>query len=234
MDCAIALSTDLAAKNLLRQDGVFEQLVHVKCFSGNKDVEIECVREMDPNAAQIRINKEEDLVYRGTRRDLIKEVIFKDDEGCFSMIVGLEPQSYNSQDMVFWTDGYDLAIYERLIQISEYEKRDDPEQEEVFQNEQSLPFVTTIVLWLSADPWPAAKNQRDLIRISKSLTMEIPDHPLNLIEPYALRDEELMEYGPEFGIVLVFIKNSKDEDRLSDVLQNMNHTFRSCVSWRMI
>ncbi len=64
--------------------------------------------------------------------------------------------------------------------------------------------------------------------------MEIPDHPLNLIEPYALRDEELMEYGPEFGIVLVFIKNSKDEDRLSDVLQNMNHTFRSCVSWRMI
>lgn len=84
------------------------------------------------------------------------------------MIVGLEPQSYNSQDMVFWTDGYDLAIYERLIQISEYEKRDDPEQEEVFQNEQSLPFVTTIVLWLSADPWPAAKNQRDLIRTLKA------------------------------------------------------------------
>ncbi|WP_289220240.1 hypothetical protein, partial [Ileibacterium valens] len=95
------LSPDQAAKNFLLQDSVYAKIVRVKCFNDKKDVMIERVTEMDPNAPQLRIDKEDELVWRETRRDLIKKVVIKEKDGCSSMIVGLEPQTYNSPDMVF-------------------------------------------------------------------------------------------------------------------------------------
>ncbi|WP_289220298.1 hypothetical protein, partial [Ileibacterium valens] len=95
------LSPDQAAKNFLLQDSVYAKIVRVKCFNDKKDVMIERVTEMDPNAPQLRIDKEDELVLRETRRDLIKKVVINEKDGCSSMIVGLEPQTYNSPDMVF-------------------------------------------------------------------------------------------------------------------------------------
>ncbi|OLU43499.1 hypothetical protein BO224_00020 [Erysipelotrichaceae bacterium NYU-BL-E8] len=141
------------------------------------------------------------------------------------MIVGLEPQTYNSPDMVFRVAGYDFAIYQRLVRNLEYKNRDQPEQTSMVLNGKKLPLVTTIVIWLSAEPWPGAKNLIEMLEVPEEYVMKLPYYPLHLIEPFALTNEELMKYGPEVGTVLVFIKNSKNQYQRSDELKKYEAEF---------
>ena len=85
--------------------------------------------------------------------------------------------------------------------------------------------MTTIVIWLSAEPWPGAKNLIEMLEVPEEYVLKLPYYPLHLIEPFALTNEELMKYGPEVGTVLVFIKNSKNQYQLNDVLKKYEAEF---------
>ncbi len=85
--------------------------------------------------------------------------------------------------------------------------------------------MTAIVIWLSAEPWPGTKNLIEMLEVPEEYVMKLPYYPLHLIEPFALTNEELMKYGPEVGTVLVFIKNSKNQYQLSDVLKKYEAEF---------
>ena len=107
----------------------------------------------------------------------------------------------------------------------EYKNRDQPEQTRIVLNGKKFPLVTTIVIWLSAEPWPGAKNLIEMLEVPEEYVMKLPYYPLHLIEPFALTNEELMKYGPEVGTVLVFIKNSKNQYQLNDVLKKYEAEF---------
>jgi len=107
----------------------------------------------------------------------------------------------------------------------EYKNRDQPEQTRIVLNGKKFPLVTTIVIWLSAEPWPGAKNLIEMLEVPEEYVMKLPYYQLHLIEPFALTNEELMKYGPEVGTVLVFIKNSKNQYQLSDVLKKYEAEF---------
>ncbi|WP_304937566.1 hypothetical protein [Ileibacterium valens] len=107
----------------------------------------------------------------------------------------------------------------------EFKNRDQPEQTRIVLNGKKFPLVTTIVIWLSAEPWPGAKNLIEMLEVPEEYVMKLPYYPLHLIEPFALTNEELMKYGPEVGTVLVFIKNSKNQYQLNDVLKKYEAEF---------
>ena len=85
--------------------------------------------------------------------------------------------------------------------------------------------MTAIVIWLSAEPWPGAKNLIEMLEVPEEYVMKLPYYLLHLIEPFALTNEELVKYGPEVGTVLVFIKNSKNQYQLNDVLKKYEAEF---------
>lgn len=107
----------------------------------------------------------------------------------------------------------------------EYKNRDQPEQTRIVLNGKKLPLMTTIVIWLSAEPRPGTKNLIEMLEVPEEYVMKLPYYPLHLIEPFALTNEELMKYGPEVGTVLVFIKNSKNQYQLNDVLKKYEAEF---------
>lgn len=81
----------------------------------------------------------------------------------------------------------------------------------------------TIVIWLSPEPWTGPRNLNELIEVPEGYNLKIPDYPLNIIEPAALSDEQLLKYGSQLGPVLIFIKYSRDFDQLKAAMDKFKN-----------
>ena len=100
------------------------------------------------------------------------------------------------------------------INKSEQIKEPNPtavEFSSVFQKEDRLHPVITVVIYFSTDPWDGPRSVHEMLSdIPPELLDYIPNYKLHLIEPAALSDEQLQKFQSNLREVLLFIKYAKD------------------------
>ena len=75
-------------------------------------------------------------------------------------------------------------------------------------------------MYFSSHKWDDPINIKDMfIDVDESVASYLPNYKINLIHPN-LPDSELSKLKSELGIVLQFIKNSNDKNKLKESLEN--------------
>lgn len=88
-----------------------------------------------------------------------------------------------------------------------------------FRREDKLLPVITLVIYFGPEKWDAPIGLHDMIEITDpKLLLFIPDYRINLISPYSIPDAKLDQLHTSLREVLLFIKHSKDKNRLRDMV----------------
>ncbi len=96
-----------------------------------------------------------------------------------------------------------------------------------FYKSDRLVPVITLVVFFSAEPWDGPRCIHDMFSVDDPRILSfVPDYRINLIAPGEMSDEELGKFATSLREVLLFIKHSKDKDRLH-ALVSEDHRFRS-------
>lgn len=88
-----------------------------------------------------------------------------------------------------------------------------------FYKEDRLIPVITLVLYFGPEKWDGPLGIHDMMDIrDPALLPYIPDYRINLISPYSITDTEMDQFHSSLREVLLFIKYSKDKERLQKVI----------------
>ncbi len=88
-----------------------------------------------------------------------------------------------------------------------------------FYKEDKLIPVITLVLYFGPDKWDGPLGIHDMMDIRESALLPyIPDYRINLISPHSITDTEMEHFHSSLREVLLFIKYSKDKERLQKLI----------------
>ena len=88
-----------------------------------------------------------------------------------------------------------------------------------FYKEDRLIPVITLVLYFGPDKWDGPVGIHDMMDIREpALLPYIPDYRINLISPHSITDTEMEHFHSSLREVLLFIKYSKDKERLQKLI----------------
>ena len=88
-----------------------------------------------------------------------------------------------------------------------------------FYKEDKLIPVITLVLYFGPDKWDGPLGIHDMMDIRESALLPyIPDYRINLISPHSIADTEMENFHSSLREVLLFIKYSKDKERLQKLV----------------
>ena len=89
----------------------------------------------------------------------------------------------------------------------------------VFYKGDRLIPVITLVIHFGPEKWDAPMRLHEMMDIKDPELLDyIPDYKINLISPCSLSDEQLNQFHTSLREVLLFIKYSKDKDRLRQAI----------------
>ena len=88
-----------------------------------------------------------------------------------------------------------------------------------FYKEDRLTPVITLVLYFGPDKWDGPVGIHDMMDIREpALLPYISDYRINLISPHSITDTEMEHFHSSLREVLLFIKYSKDKERLQKLI----------------
>lgn len=88
-----------------------------------------------------------------------------------------------------------------------------------FRRDDKLLPVITLVMYFGPEEWDAPMGLHDMMEITDpKLLSFIPDYRINLISPYSIPDTRLDQFHTSLREVLLFIKHSKDKNRLREIV----------------
>ena len=87
-----------------------------------------------------------------------------------------------------------------------------------YKDDKLLPVIT-LVIHFGPEEWDAPMGLHDMMKIEDpELLSYIPDYRINLISPYSISDISLDQFHTSLREVLLFIKYSKDKNRLRKIV----------------
>lgn len=93
-----------------------------------------------------------------------------------------------------------------------------------FRRYEKLFPVITLVIYFEPEKWDAPMGLHDMMGIKNQVMLSfVPDYRINLISPYSIPDSKLDQFHTSLREVLLFIKHSKDKNRLRDIVTTDPH-----------
>lgn len=85
----------------------------------------------------------------------------------------------------------------------------------------------TLTVFYSAEQWDGALTLREMYtNLDDAILQYVPDYRVNLIAPGNMAEEEIEEFHSSLKEVMLYIKYSKDKEKLQEVTQK-DKNFRS-------
>ena len=88
-----------------------------------------------------------------------------------------------------------------------------------YKDDKLIPIVT-LVIFFSSEKWDAPVRLHEMFAMSNEKILEyIPDYKINLITPEKLSEAQLDQFHTSLREVLLFIKYSKDKEKLYNIVE---------------
>ncbi len=95
-----------------------------------------------------------------------------------------------------------------------------------WKSDRLIPSVTVMILF-SPDEWDGPSSLSEMMEIKDpKIRSFINDYRVHLIAPAQMPDEEIMKFQTSLREVLLFIKYSKDQEKLNQILKTHEERFR--------
>lgn len=160
-------------------------------------------------------------------RDILKAAVIMEDENADYLLLGIENQTEIHYAMPVRNMIYDALQYGNqvaAIAAQNVKEKKAPTRAEFlsgFYKADKLRPVITLVLHFGADPWDGATSLHEMMYFPlEEMRTFIQDYKIHLIDPAALKPDELEKFSTSLREVLGCIKYSKDKEKLSSFIRN--------------
>lgn len=220
---------DTVTKTFMRENTVFADAFNYLIFNGKKVIQPERLQELDTTElvqliAKGKNNKNESVQ---KYRDILKAAVIMEDENADYLLLGIENQTEIHYAMPVRNMIYDALQYGNqvaAIAAQNVKEKKAPTRAEFlsgFYKADKLRPVITLVLHFGADPWDGATSLHEMMYFPlEEMRTFIQDYKIHLIDPAALKPDELEKLSTSLREVLGCIKYSKDKEKLSSFIRN--------------
>ena len=193
------MSVDLCTKYFLNESNMYANVFNACVFDGDELINNEHLAER--NGEEIVIRGDD---YEHRYLDLLN--IWKTDGEVEYLVLGVESQTSVDKGMPIRVANYDI-----IELIKQYE-----------QGRDKIIPVITVVIYFSPDKWTGPRSLKEIYHIKdERILRKTMNYELNLIEPYALTEEELCRFNDDLQAIFRCIKYSKDKKLLEEYLQSV-------------
>ena len=213
---------DTVSKRYLQNNGRFADLFNFFLYNGRQVIQAQQLKPLDTTAITLPYGQDGKSSPVQKYRDIIKVVSAMSDEHCTYMLLATELQSERHYAMPVRNMLYDAIQYTEQVEAiakAHRKNKDKPTSHEEFlsgfyKTDKLIPVITLTVCF-SSEQWNAPKSLHEMLLIEDSrLVKFIPDYKLNLIIPSDIEDTNFSKFKTELGIVLEFIKCTKDKGKM--------------------
>ncbi len=213
---------DVLAKEYLRKNEIFADLVNMAIFRGKQRVRPENLRELDTTSEAIVVSGTEKDKPIQMIRDIFKEcVAFTDGEHTY-VYIGIENQTKIDYAMPLRVAVSNDLFWLRQIREKQRVLREEGRIEDRITSvpkETKLHPVMTIVLYWGDKPWDGPRSMRDMIApLLPEFEALIPDYPIVIIEPRALSPKQMNRLHSDLKAVFECMRKSKDRNALRELI----------------
>ena len=220
---------DTVTKAFMRENTVFADAFNYLIFDGKKVIRPEHLQELDTTELVQLIVKGQKLKNETVQkyRDILKSAVIMEDENADYLLLGIENQTEVHYAMPVRNMIYDALQYGNQVSAIAAEntkKKNAATHAEFlsgFHKADKLRPVITLVVHFGAEPWDGATSLHEMMDFPLEKMRDfIQDYKIHLIDPAALKPEELEKFSTSLREVLGCIKYSNDKEKLSSFIRN--------------
>ena len=204
---------------------IFADVFNKFLYHGRQVIRPESLIEMDTTEIAVPYGEGKAGVPAQKYRDVLK--LMKTDGNIAYCILGCEDQGAIHYAMPVKNMLYDSMQFTRQVtkaaKSHRQEKEHKPTSDEFlsgfYKTDRLIPVVTLVIYW-GPDRWDGPLTLKEMYAAADDAVMQyVPDYKINLIAPEQMTDEEMKEFKTSLKEVMLYIKYSKDKNKLMEIAQ---------------
>jgi hypothetical protein len=219
---------DTITKKYTGNNEIFADVFNFYLYGGKSRIHPGQLHELDTSVLALPYGTDGAKMPVQKERDLLRYLAAKTDTYAAYLLLGLENQSEIHYAMPVKNMTYDALNYAKQVEETAklHRKKKDfkghsrGEYLSGFYKEDKLIPVITLVLCFTPEEWDAPKSLHAMMNIEdRRILSFVNDYKINLLSPAALKDEEFEYFHTSLKQVLSYIKYSKQEARLEELVK---------------
>lgn len=226
---------DIVTKDYTEESEVFADAFNQYIYKGKQVIKPENLRPLDTNLSGMPYGADGAEVPVQKFRDVLKSASAMEDDDRIYLLLAIEAQSEVHHAMPVRNMVYDALQYAAQVEEAarshrkaraqknptEMEKKPDAgEYLSGFYREERLIPVITLVIYFSTGEWDGPMSLHEMLVVQDPEILSfVSDYKLNLIAPGSMSDEEIDQFSTSLREVMLFIKYSKDKNKLNEMVQ---------------
>lgn len=204
---------------------IFADMFNKFLYHGKQVIKPESLIEMDTTEIAVPYGDGKAGLPTQKYRDVLK--LMMTDGNIAYCILGCEDQSRVHYAMPVKNMLYDSMQYARQVtkaaKSHRQEKEHKPTSDEFlsgfYKTDRLIPVVTLVIYW-GPDRWDGPLTLKEMYAEADDAVMQyVPDYKINLIAPEQMSDDEIKEFQTSLKEVMLYIKYSKDKNKLMEIAQ---------------
>ena len=204
---------------------IFADMFNKFLYHGKQVINPDNLIEMDSTEIVVPYGEGKAGVPAQKYRDVLK--LMMTDGNIAYCILGCEDQGAIHYAMPVKNMLYDAMQFARQVtkaaKSHRQEKEHKPSSDEFlsgfYKTDRLIPVVTLVIYW-GPDRWDGPLSLKEMYAAADDAVMQyVPDYKINLIAPEQMTDEEMKEFKTSLKEVMLYIKYSKDKNKLMEKAQ---------------
>lgn len=247
---------DTVTNKYMKNPVIFADAFNKYLYAGEQKIQPEQLQELDTAEITVPYGTDGALVPEQRYRDVMKVLTAMTDGSTAYCILGLENQSYIHYAMPVKNGVYDFLqlahqvsekanSHRKMPQMSQSKSWQEAEQdsaEKISEHEflsgwwktDKLVPVITLVIYFGTQEWDAPLSLKEMYLCQDDVILQhVADYQINLITPEGMEEEEIDQFHTSLREVMLYIKYSKDKQKLRKVITNhegFKHVEREAVN----
>jgi hypothetical protein len=222
---------DTVTKDYIKDNKVFADAFNYLIYDGKPVIQPEKLHPLDSTIIGVPYGDAGAEVPVQKYRDEFKYLAAMEDDSAIYLLLGAEVQANIHYAMPVKDMVYDALEYAAQVEKAAKSHREVLKQGKAekkpsvgeylsgFYKEDRLIPVITLVIYFGAEEWDGPMSIHDMLSVKNPEILSlVQDYRIHLIAPASLSDEEINKFSTNLREVLLFIKYSKNKEKLAELL----------------
>lgn len=220
---------DTVTKEYMRRPDIFADVFNQFLYHGEQVIRPGDLTEMDTTEIAVPYGIDNISVPEQRYRDVTKFLTAMTDGKAAYCILAVENEDKINYAIPVKDGLYDfMQLAKQVSEVAHshkesWQKGRKPSGDEYlsgFWKDDKLYPVITVVVYYGADQWDGPLSLKEMyVDCDERILKYAADYHVNLIAPSQLSDEEINEFQTNFREVMMYMKYSKDKEKLKEVIQ---------------
>lgn len=222
---------DTITKEYMKDPVIFADAFNKFLYHGKQVIRPESLTEMDSTEIIVPYGEGSAGVPEQKYRDLLK-LMMTDGKTAYC-ILGCEDQGTIHYAMPVKNMLYDsMQLARQVTKAAKSHRQKSGDTEDTgykptsdeflsgfYKTDRLIPVVT-LVIYFGPDRWDGPLTLKEMYAAADDAIMQyVPDYKINLIAPEQMTDEEIQQFKTSLKEVMLYIKYSKDKNKLQEIAQ---------------